>query len=42
MRLRVERAGAEPIELAVEGGAAYELGLREHDHGVPIQPFGDG
>jgi hypothetical protein len=26
----------------VEGGAAYELGMREHDHGVPIQPFADG
>lgn len=23
-------------------GAAYELGMREHDHGVPLQPFGDG
>ena len=23
-------------------GAAYELGLREHDHGVPLAPFADG
>jgi hypothetical protein len=23
-------------------GAAYELGMREHDHGVPIAPFADG
>lgn len=23
-------------------GAAYELGMREHDHGVPLAPFGDG
>ena len=23
-------------------GAAYELGMRERDHGVPLQPFGDG
>jgi hypothetical protein len=23
-------------------GAAYELGLREHDHGVPLAPFPDG
>jgi hypothetical protein len=29
-------------ELVVPGGAAYELGMREHDHGIPIQPFPDG
>jgi hypothetical protein len=23
-------------------GGAYELGMREHDHGVPIAPFADG
>jgi hypothetical protein len=23
-------------------GAVYELGMREHDHGVPLAPFGDG
>jgi hypothetical protein len=23
-------------------GAVYELGMREHDHGVPIAPFADG
>jgi hypothetical protein len=22
--------------------AAYELGMREHDHGIPLQPFPDG
>jgi hypothetical protein len=26
----------------VEGAAAYELGMRERDHGIPIQPFPDG
>jgi hypothetical protein len=25
-----------------EHGCAYELGMREHDHGVPIAPFADG
>jgi hypothetical protein len=37
------------LTLAVDGqtlhtpnGAAYELGMRETDHGVPIQPFPDG
>jgi hypothetical protein len=42
MRLRVERRGESPVEMVVEGGAAYELGLREGDHGVAIQPFRDG
>jgi hypothetical protein len=42
MRVSVEREGAAPAVLAVEGGAAYELGMRERDHGIPIQPFPDG
>jgi hypothetical protein len=29
-------------ELVVTGAAAYELGMRERDHGMPIQPFPDG
>jgi hypothetical protein len=28
--------------LRTSHGAAYELGMRERDHGVPIAPFGDG
>jgi hypothetical protein len=42
MTLEVERDGAEPLTLHTEGGAAYELGMRETDHGIPIQPFPDG
>jgi hypothetical protein len=42
MSLRVERDGAPPRELAIGGAAAYELGMRERDHGIPIQPFPDG
>jgi hypothetical protein len=42
MRLSVSRGGGAASELVVEGGAAYELGMRERDHGVPIQPFADG
>jgi hypothetical protein len=42
MRLRVEQDGAPERELVVEGGAAYELGMRERNHGIPIQPFPDG
>jgi hypothetical protein len=38
--MRVEVDGASV--LVVEGGAAYELGMRERDHGIPIQPFPDG
>jgi hypothetical protein len=42
MRLEVERDGGPPRELNVRGAAAYELGMREHDHGIPIQPYPDG
>jgi hypothetical protein len=42
MHLTVERAGQAPVQLAVERSAAYELGMHERDHGMPIQPFGDG
>ena len=34
-------AGARRVLRAAHGGA-YELGMREHDHGVPIAPFSDG
>ena len=37
-----EPRGGAAAELVVPGGAAYELGMREHDHGIPIQPFPDG
>ena len=42
MRLRVSRRGGPSAELVVAGGAAYELGMRERDHGIAIQPFPDG
>jgi hypothetical protein len=42
MHLTVERQGSAPVQLAVERGAAYELGMSERDHGMPIQPFPDG
>ena len=41
VRLRVERPGRPPVELATAFGGAYELGMRETDHGVPVQPFPD-
>ena len=42
MHVTVSRPGAGPIPLELDGGAAYELGMRETDHGIPIQPFPDG
>jgi hypothetical protein len=34
--------GGAPKRLSSAHGAAYELGMRERDHGVPIAPFPDG
>jgi len=42
MELAISRPGQPPVSLRVAGGAAYELGMREHDHGVTIEPFSDG
>src|SRR3954471_9280735 len=42
MTLSVSRPGERPLSLEVAGGAAYELGMRETDHGIPVQPFPDG
>ena len=41
MTLTVERPGEEQVTLTTDGGATYELGMRERDHGVPVQPFPD-
>jgi hypothetical protein len=42
LRLSVERDGRPPLELVTASNAVYELGMRETDHGVPLQPFPDG
>ena len=42
MTLSVSRPGEPPLSLQLSGGAAYELGMRETDHGMPIQPYPDG
>jgi hypothetical protein len=42
MHVDVVGSGALARELEIGGGAAYELGMRERDHGIPIQPFPDG
>jgi hypothetical protein len=41
VRLRVERPGRPALELATAFGGAYEVGLRERDHGVSVEPFPD-
>ena len=42
LELTVERPGHPPRELSLPAGAAYEFGMRETDHGIPIQPYRDG
>jgi hypothetical protein len=42
LELTVERKGREPRRLECVGAAAYEIGMRETDHGVELQPYPDG
>jgi hypothetical protein len=42
LELTIERPGNPPKHLSLSAGAAYELGMRETTHGVPIQPYPDG
>ena len=42
LELTVEREGATIERLSLAGGAAYELGMREAEHGMSIQPYPDG
>jgi hypothetical protein len=42
LELKVERPGLPTRAMTLPGGAAYELGMRETDHGIPIQPYPDG
>ena len=37
----VARPSAAPLALVTAHGGAYELGMRETDHGIPLQPFTD-
>ena len=41
MTLAVSRPGQPPRTLEAVGSAVYELGMRETDHGIAIQPFPD-
>jgi hypothetical protein len=42
LELTVERPAQPPRRLGLSAGAAYEFGMRETDHGIPIQPYSDG
>jgi hypothetical protein len=42
IEFRVERPGKPHAHMRGTAAAAYELGMRETDHGVPIQPYSDG
>jgi hypothetical protein len=42
LELTLERDGRPPLDLRTASGASYELGMRERDHGIPLQPFPDG
>lgn len=42
LELTVIRSGQKARILALQGAGAFELGMRETDHGIPIQPYGDG
>jgi hypothetical protein len=42
LELTVEGPGRAPRTLSLAAGAAYELGMRETDHGIPVQRYADG
>jgi hypothetical protein len=42
LEVDVTRHGRRDLRISVEGGASYEFGTRRTDHGIPLQPFGDG
>jgi hypothetical protein len=42
LELTVAAEGRTPRQLTCVGAAAYEIGMRETDHGIALQPFADG
>ncbi len=42
LELTIERPAQPPRRLFLPAGAAYEFGMRETDHGIPVQPYPDG
>jgi hypothetical protein len=42
LELEVERPGRASRRLELSGAAAYEIGMRQTDHGIAVQPYPDG
>lgn len=42
LELKVERPGTRHARIEMPGVAVYELGTRDTDHGIPLQPYSDG
>ncbi len=42
LELTVEQPARPARTLTLAAGAAYELGMHETDHGIPVQPYPDG
>jgi hypothetical protein len=42
LELEIEHRSREPRRLELAGTAAYEIGMRQTDHGIPLQPYPDG
>jgi hypothetical protein len=42
LELTIERPARPARTLTLAAGAAYECGMRETDHGIPLQPYPDG
>jgi hypothetical protein len=42
LELTVEQPARPARQLTLAAGAAYELGMHETEHGIPIQPYTDG
>jgi hypothetical protein len=42
MELTVQREGLPEEPMRIRAGALYEIGVRERDHGMPLQPFTEG
>ena len=41
-RRRAVQRGGRMRRNELSGGAAYEIGMRQTDHGIPVQPYPDG
>ena len=41
-QLEVRRTSSAPVVFDLPMAASYELGMRETDHGLPVQPYPDG